>query len=261
MKTNIFFLVTALILLTGCSNTEDFKIKREVTGPYQANCYLIYTTRTHKAALVDPGWKIDTLVSFIKNNGLDLRYIFITHGHSDHYYYVPELKKQFPEAKWCINKEDYDKVIMVPQWQSKAYGQEWVVRTRKNPEESVYLDFDTRTLGAPDIYVQDNQTFKLGRIKIKSLHTPGHSPGGMCYYTGSILFSGDLLFYRSVGNLDKLTSDREVFINTVRDLYRRFPDSTVVYPGHGQNTDIGSEKKENKRISADDGEYERKSLE
>lgn len=253
----VFFLVTTFLLQSGCSKTEDFKILRETAGPYQANCYLIYTTETHEAALIDPGWEIDTIVSFIHENNLDLKYIFITHGHSDHYYYVPRLKKQFPKSKWCINREDYEKVIMVPGWQSKAYGQEWVDKTRENPEESVYLDFDTGTLDVPDIFVKDNQTYKLGGIKIKTLYTPGHSPGGMCYYTGNILFSGDLLFYRSAGNLDRFTSDKADFIKSVRNLYRLFPDSTIVYPGHGQNTDIGSEKKLNRRISADDGEYDK----
>jgi glyoxylase-like metal-dependent hydrolase (beta-lactamase superfamily II) len=68
-----------------------------------------------------------------------------------------------------------------------------------------------------------------------------------------VLFSGDMLFHRSVGNLDHLTSNTEDFKRSVRDLYRVFPDSTIVYPGHGQNTDIGSEKKYNERISLDGG--------
>jgi hydroxyacylglutathione hydrolase len=239
-----------------CSKAEDFRILREISGPYQTNCYLIYATKSKEAAIIDPGWKIDTLVTFIKKNDLSLKYIFITHGHSDHYYYVPELKKQFPKAKWCLNKEDYEKIIKCTDWPVKAYGQVWVNETRKNPEASIYLDFDTKSVGVPDIFVEGNQTYKLGSVVIKTIHSPGHSPGCICYYTGNILFSGDVLFYRSVGNLDKQTSDKEVFIKSVRELYRLFPDSTIVYPGHNQYTDIGSEKKENKRISMDNGAYD-----
>jgi glyoxylase-like metal-dependent hydrolase (beta-lactamase superfamily II) len=244
------------LLQLSCSTVEDFKVLREITGPYQTNCYLIYATESKEAALIDPGWKIDTLVGFIKNNSLDLKYIFITHGHSDHYYYVPELKKQFPKAKWCLHKEDYVNIIKCPDWPVKAYGQKWVDRTRKNPEESIYLDFDPKSVGVPDIFVEGNQTYKLGSVELKTVHTPGHSPGGICYYTGNILFSGDELFYRSVGNLDKQTSAKEIFIKSVRELYLLFPDSTVVYPGHNQYTDIGSEKRENKCISMDGGVYD-----
>lgn len=78
-------------------------------------------------------------------------------------------------------------------------------------------------------------------------------PGCNWYSTGNILFSGDMLFRRSVGNLDLLTSNTEAFIKSVRGLYRLLPDSTIVYPGHNQPTDIGSEEKENQRISLTGG--------
>jgi glyoxylase-like metal-dependent hydrolase (beta-lactamase superfamily II) len=241
------------LIQLSCNTTETYKVIREVTGPYQTNCYLIYGTRSGEAALIDPGWRIDTLINFIKNNNLDLKYILITHGHSDHYYYVPQLKKQFPKVRWGVNREDFEKIILCPDWPAKAYGEEWVEQTRKNAEENVYLDFDTKSAGEPDFFVKGGQTYRLGSVKIKTIHTPGHSPGCVCYYTGNILFSGDMLFYRSVGNLDFLTSNTEAFIKSVRDLYRLFPDSTIVYPGHNQPTDIGSEKKENQRISLTGG--------
>lgn len=236
------------LVLFSCSTIETFKVIREVAGPYQTNCYLIYDTRSREAALVDPGWRIDTLVAFIRDNNLDLKYILITHGHSDHYYYVPQLRKQFPKVRWGVSKEDFEKIILCPDWPEKAYGREWMEDTRKNASESVYLDFETKSVGEPDFFVEGGQTYKLGSVKIKTIHTPGHSPGGICYYAGNVLFSGDMLFYRSVGNLDYLTSNTDAFIKSVRNLYRLFPDSTIVYPGHNQPTDIGSEKKENQRI-------------
>ena len=253
----IIFFLSIVCLLTGCAGNEDFKILKQTTGPYDANCYLIYGTESGEAALIDPGWEIDTLVSAIKGNNLNLRYIFITHGHTDHYYYVTELKKQFPEAKWGIHKADYDSIIKYPDWEIKAYGQEWVNNRMKDPGTRTYIDFDTESVGEPDFFVVGNKTYKIGSVEIKTLHTPGHSPGAVCYYTGNILFSGDVLFYRSAGNLDKQTSNRETFIRSVRELYRLFPDSTVVYPGHNRYTTIGEEKKENRRISMDGGEYDK----
>jgi hydroxyacylglutathione hydrolase len=254
MKRNKIYLSLLFCMIQlSCTNSESFKVMREVTGPYQTNCYLIYGTKSKEAALIDPGWQIDTLVAFIKDNNLDLKYILITHGHSDHYYYVPELRKKFPKVKWGINMEDYKKIILCPNWPEKAYGREWMENTRKNAVENVYLEFDTKSAGEPDFFVEGNQTYKLGSVKIKTIHTPGHSPGCVCYYTGNVLFSGDMLFYRSVGNLDFLTSNTEAFIKSVRELYRLFPDSTIVYPGNNQPTDIGSEKEGNERISLTGG--------
>jgi hydroxyacylglutathione hydrolase len=255
-RINLFLLFITCTLQINCYPIDNLKVLREITGPYQTNCYLIYDTKSKEAALIDPGWKIDTLVKFIKNNDLNLKYIFITHGHIDHYYYVQELKKQFPIAKWCLHRDDYEKIIMCPDWQVMAHGQEWIDNARKNPEANIYLNFDTRSVGEPDIFIEGNQVYKLGSIEIKTIHTPGHSPGEICYNTGNILFSGDVLFYRSVGKLFKVTSDKEILIKSVRNLYRLFADSTVVYPGHNQNTDIGSEKKENTQISLNDGEYD-----
>jgi hydroxyacylglutathione hydrolase len=244
-----YLLILFCLIQLQCTNPRSFKVVREVTGPYQTNCYLIYDTQSGEAALIDPGWRIDTLTAFIKNNNLNLKYILITHGHTDHYYYVPELKKQFPDVKWGLNKDDYEKILLCPDWPEKAYGREWVGKARMNAEESVYLDFDPRSAGQPDFFVDGIRTYMLGSVEIKAIHTPGHSPGCVCYYTGNVLFSGDMLFCRSVGNLDFLTSNTEAFVRSVRELYRLFPDATIVYPGHNQPTDIGSEKKENQRIS------------
>jgi glyoxylase-like metal-dependent hydrolase (beta-lactamase superfamily II) len=254
-RNNLCLLLVICFLQYSCLRVDKFKILRQTTGPYQTNCYLIYATESKEAALIDPGWEIDSLTSFIKNNNLDLKYILITHGHSDHYYYVPELKRQFPTVKWCINREDYEGIIKCPDWAVKAYGQEWVDNAKKDPETRKYLDFDANITGVPDIFVEGNQSFKLGSVEIKTIHSPGHSPGCICYYTGNILFSGDVLFYRSVGIIDKFTSSKESFVKSVRELYKLFPESTVVYPGHNQYTTIGAEKKENKYITSDGGLY------
>jgi glyoxylase-like metal-dependent hydrolase (beta-lactamase superfamily II) len=239
-----------------CIAKESFKVLRQTTGPYQTNCYLIYSTDSKEAALIDPGWEVDTLTTFIKNNKLNLKYILTTHGHSDHYYLVPELKKEFPEVKWCLSKEDYEGIIKCSDWEIKAYGQQWVNDARKDPETRKYLDFDKNSAGVPDIFIEGNQSYKLGSVEIKTIHSPGHSPGGICYYTGNILFSGDMLFYRSVGIIDKQSSSKKSFIKSVRELYKMLPDSTVIFPGHYQYTTIGSEKKDNNDITIDGGRLE-----
>ena len=254
-RINVYFLVLLLIVQFGCTSVEDFKVKHQSAGPLGINCYLLYGTKSKEAALIDPGWRIDTLIEFIKDNKLDLKYVFITHGHIDHFYYLPEIKKQFPKMKWCINKDDYQGIFTYPEWVLKNYGKEWVDNARSDPETREYIDLDNQLIGVPDIYVEDNQVFKLGFLEIKTILTPGHSPGGICYSIGNVLFSGDVLFYRTVGRTDSQYGSREDQVKSVRKLYELFSDSTIVYPGHGKFTDIGSEKKENKYVTLTGGLY------
>lgn len=245
------FLLLIFFLLSGCNTVEDFKVLHQVSGPIGTNCYLIYGTKSKEAALIDPGWQVDTLINYIRKNNLKLKYVFVTHGHIDHFYYIPEIRKLFPNAKVCMNKDEYRDIFTVIEWIIENYGQKWIDDAMSNPEGKKYMEFDMNTLGEPDIFVKDNQTFSLGSVKINTLLSPGHSSGGICYYTGNILFSGDVLFYRSVGTTFAQNGSKEAQIKSVRKLYEIFPDSTIVYPGHGQFTDIGSEKSENKYITVD----------
>jgi len=249
------FLIIILFLAFNCSVSEDFKVLHQVTGPIETNCYLIYGTESKEAALIDPGGSVDTLVAFIKENKLELKYIFVTHGHIDHVFYIPDIKNLFPKVKMCMHKDEYRDLFTQKEWAINNYGPDWLAEIKSNPETAKFLDFDMKSLGKPDIFVEHDQVFRLGSIEIKTIHSPGHSPGGICYYTGNILFSGDVLFYRTVGRTDTQNGSREDQIKSVRKLYELFPDSTIVYPGHGQFTDIGSEKKENKKITVDGGDW------
>ena len=253
-RTPYCFLIFTFFLQFGCTTVEDFKVIHQVTGPIETNCYFIYGIKSKEAALIDPGGPVDTLITFIKENGLDLKYIFVTHGHVDHVFGIPDIKGLFPKAKMCMHKDEYRDLFTQYEWALNNYGQGWIDNAKSNPETKALIDFDMESLGRPDIFIEDNQAFRLGFIEIKTIHSPGHSPGGVCYYAGNILFSGDVLFYRTVGRTDTQNGSREDQIKSVRKLYELFPDSTIVYPGHGQFTDIGSEKKENKRITVDGGD-------
>ena len=246
-----YFLLFIIFLQFSCTRTEDFKVLHQVTGGIETNCYLIYGVRSREAALIDPGGSVDTLITFIKDKTLDLKYIFITHGHIDHVFGIPEIKTLFPTVKMCMHKDEYRDLFTQKEWAIDNYGSEFVDYLESNPETKKFLDFDMHSLGVPDIFVEDNKIFKLGMVEINTIHSPGHSPGGICYFTGDILFSGDVLFYRTVGRTDTQNGSTEDQIKSVRKLYELFPDSTIVYPGHGQFTNIGSEKKENKKIALD----------
>jgi glyoxylase-like metal-dependent hydrolase (beta-lactamase superfamily II) len=137
------------------------------------------------------------------------------------------------------------------QWIKENHGQEGIEIMKSNVATRPYFDFDPHLVGLPDIFLTDHQKFKLGYIDIKTILTPGHSPGEVCFYTGNILFSGDVLFYRSVGGTDSQDCSTQDMIKSVRELYKIFPDSTIVYTGHVELTNIGSEKKENRKITLD----------
>jgi len=247
----IYFLLFFIIFQLNCTRTEDFKVLHEVTGGIETNCYLIYGVKSKEAALIDPGGPVDTLITFIKENELDLKYIFITHGHIDHVFGIPDIKKLYPNVKMCMHEDDYRDLFTQKEWAIENYGSEFVDFLKSSPETSKFLDFDMKSIGVPDVFVEDNQTFQLGALEIYTIHSPGHSPGGICYYTSNVLFAGDVLFYRTVGRTDTQHGSTEDQINSVRKLYKKFPDSTIVYPGHDRFTNIGSEKRENTRITLD----------
>jgi glyoxylase-like metal-dependent hydrolase (beta-lactamase superfamily II) len=226
-------------------------IKHQVTGAIETNCYLIYDSKTLEAALIDVGDAIDTLVEYIEENDLDVKYILCTHGHIDHLYFVPSMRNLFPEAKMVIHKLDYDDLWTQGEWVQANLDPETLEWMMSDPDIVKFFDFDPATLGDPDIFIEDGQELVLGNFIIRAIHSPGHSPGSTCYLVDGKLFSGDVLFYRTVGRTDVQNSSRTDQIESVQRLYRILPDSTPVYPGHMQFTDILSEKTLNSRIKAD----------
>lgn len=238
--------------LFSCSTVEpELIIQHQVTGAIETNCYLIYDSKTLEAALIDVGDAIDTLMLSIKENGLDLTYILCTHGHMDHVYAVPGMLEKFPEAKTVIHKLDYDGLWTSKEWALANLDPETLEWFMSDPDISKFFDFDPATFGKPDIFIEDGQELALGNFTIRAIHSPGHSPGSVCYLVDGKLFSGDCLFYRTVGRTDVQNSSRKDQIRSVQHLYAILPDSTPVYPGHMQFTDIFSEKTLNSRIKAD----------
>ena len=238
--------------ILSCSTVEpELKIIHQVTGPIETNCYLIYDNQTMEAALVDVGDVVDTLVGYIEQHELDLKYILCTHGHIDHVYNVPAIHDKFTKAKTVIHKLDYDDMLVQGEWVLENMDPEFIEWMRNDPETNKFFEWDPTTFGEPDILIEDGQELTLGNFTIKAIHSPGHSPGSVCYLVDGKLLSGDVLFYRTVGRTDVQNSSREDQIRSVQRLYEILPDSTPVYPGHMQFTDILSEKTLNSRIKAD----------
>jgi hydroxyacylglutathione hydrolase len=251
---SLFLTIVAHFGISGILAAEIVVI-REVSGPIETNCYLIYDSMSKEAAIIDAVGPINSLIEVIEKNGLKLKYIFATHSHMDHIFGIPDLKKRFPEALFGINRNEWEDLFKFKAWtesvkDNKAFEEEREAM-KQNPEIAAWFEYDLSAFPVPDFWIDENQTFTVGEAKIKTLITPGHSAGGTSFLMNDILFSGDLLFYRTTGRTDGIGGSKSELIKSIKRVYEMLPDTTKVYPGHGQFTDIGSEKKENKRVRTD----------
>ena len=192
----------------------------------QENVYFYYDGDTKTGIVIDPGGEPNRLCRFIADNGLKIEGILLTHGHFDHILAVGEVKEATGAPVACHAAED------------------GMLRSaRLNYSADVRKDKEIEA----DILFNDGDVFEFGGHKIKVIHTPGHTPGGVSYYAGEsgFLFSGDTLFYDSVGRTDLAGGDTATLKSSIKDKLFTLPEETAVYPGHGDSTTIAHEKANN----------------
>lgn len=227
-------------------------VLHDITGPMKTNAYLLYDPATREAALIDVGGPIDALLAVIEQRGLQVRYLFTTHAHVDHVQGLPAVRARFPRAQWCLARPEFEATAFYAQWE-QVMAPEEAARIKAGMAADAALaetmSFDFARLGKPDVFVEDGQTFPLGRLTLRALASPGHSSGSVCYSTAGVLFAGDVLFHRRIGRWDlPKAGGRAVLETSVRRLYQQLPDETLVYPGHGPSTEIGIEKTQNQQV-------------
>jgi glyoxylase-like metal-dependent hydrolase (beta-lactamase superfamily II) len=236
--------------MVSCASQGEMVVLHQATGPVDTNCYLVYDTKSKEAALIDVGGSIDSLVTHIRENDLKLKYIFATHVHMDHVEGVPQIQEHFPEAQLAYNQEDYEDFLITREWMVEHFP-EMIAEMIQSPEFRKWFEYDMSIFKEPDVYLADNQIYMLGDLEIRTVLSPGHSRGSICFHVKDVLFSGDVLFYRQVGRTDLLGGSKENIVKSVRRLYTELIDTTTVYPGHGEFTDIGSEKAHNEEVTVD----------
>lgn len=202
------------------------KIEKFVIGMMGTNCYLVTREETKQAVVIDPAACPPYLVSHIKREGLKVEAILLTHGHFDHIMGIDEMRKEFP----------------VP-----VYAHESEKETLTDPSLNLSAHYSEGYTFRDAVCLKDGQVLEVAGFSFKVLHTPGHTPGGVCYYEEKekVLFSGDTLFQNSVGRTDFPNSSTSDLVRSVREKLMCLPDDVHVYPGHMGETEIGYERKHN----------------
>lgn len=202
-----------------------FLIETLVVGPLSCNMTIIACAETKKAVLIDPGGNTEDVLQLIKQMGVKVEAIFITHGHFDHCLAAEEVK-QATGALVHVGELDEQLWQAMP-LQLSMFGVP-PVHIPKNP----------------DVFVKEGHKMPLGGVAI---HTPGHSPGSMCYYfkDAGIVFTGDTLFQGSIGRTDFLGGSLSDLVTSIRTKLFRLPGNTRVISGHGPETTIHHEKASN----------------
>lgn len=197
-------------------------------GPFATNAYVVGCARTHTAAIIDPSSAAHVLDAMLQATpALELRSIFQTHGHVDHVGAIPELRRQHGAVPVFLHDDER------PVYDSAAeHGRLFGIRLEALPE--------------PDVKVADNDLVEIGELRARAIHTPGHTPGSVCYYfeEQGVVFTGDLLFAGSIGRTDLPGGDTPLIKASLAQI-SELPDATVVLSGHGPMTTIGRENKTN----------------
>ena len=188
------------------------------------NTYVVGDESTKKCIVVDPGANFIDIMNFVKRKNLSIEYIVLTHGHGDHITNVLKLKE-------ATNA------------QVVAHQDEREILLDKKKNLSASLPSNTVELDA-DIYVKDNDTLKVGDMKLKFIHTPGHTPGSMCIKIDKHMLTGDTLFAGSIGRTDFYGGDFKKMEKSLKILKNQ-DDDIAIYPGHGPNSNIKIEKMTN----------------
>jgi len=201
-------------------------VKKLVVGPIEENCYIVYREEdpSKSCFLVDPGAGGNRIVNALKSLDRVPEAVFLTHGHFDHIMAVDWVLKEYPG-------------LPVYAWEKER-------EVLEDPAKSL-LSGVAKNYALKDVnYLADGSVTEAAGISVKLIATPGHTAGSACYRLEEekILFSGDTLFKESAGRTDFPTGNDRLIRESILGRLKELPEETLVYPGHGEETDIGHEK-------------------
>ncbi len=204
----------------------ELAVQAIAVSPFQTNCYLASDVSTGDAVIIDPGDEAEVIVNAVRSAGLTVRAIINTHGHADHIAANGAMKNEFR----CP--------IMI---------HELEVEYLSDPDLNLasFIGHVGPISPPADRLLADGDEIVAGNLRFTVLHTPGHTPGGICLSIGDALFAGDTLFAGSIGRSDFPGGSHRQLLSSIREKLLLLPDETIVYPGHGCETTIGVERATN----------------
>lgn len=196
---------------------DKMQIKRFSLGVLKSNCYVV-SNHGH-AIIIDPGYESLEVIDYIQNENLIVDLIYITHGHHDHVGGVKQMKNHFEVNVYAPIKD----IEFMGDFPLNRFGYAIPV----------------------DVWVKEGDSFHAIDKTFTIYEAPGHSEGGTLLHVDEMLFTGDTLFYQSIGRTDIPRANSEVLYHTIKKIYQIFPPETIIYPGHGRHSTIGHEQKFN----------------
>jgi glyoxylase-like metal-dependent hydrolase (beta-lactamase superfamily II) len=195
-------------------------------GMIQTNCYIAGCEETKEGAIIDPGGHPERILAEVERRGLAIKAVLNTHAHFDH-----------TDANGALVQATGAPLALHPLDQPllKASGGAAMFGLQADPSPP------------PDLDLHDGDELEIGTLRFRVLHTPGHTPGHVCFYEAEqgVLFDGDVLFYRGIGRTDLPGGNWQQLMDSIQQVLFALPDQTVVYSGHGPATTIGEEKQLN----------------
>jgi len=197
-------------------------------GPFLANCYIIGSEKTKEGFILDPVAEAETIMDNVRQLGLTIKLIVATHTHPDHVMALSEIKEE-TGAPFAMHEAE--SAGMIASGMARVMG--------------LFMTGSAEPLANPDMPLKDGDTIEVGDLSFTVLHTPGHSPGGISLYGHGMVFVGDTLFNFSIGRTDFPGCSHQQLIDSINSKLMTLPDETVVYPGHGPQTTIATERRYN----------------
>jgi len=200
-------------------------ILRILTGSIMAaNCYIVGSEKTREGLIIDPGEDAPDILNAVRQLSLSISTIVATHGHFDHIGALAQVKES-TGAKFAIHSREATSLRGQSRMPFRFLG------SHQPPPD-------------PDRLLEEGDTINIGDLSFAVLHTPGHSPGGICLLGEGVVFAGDTLFNFGIGRADFIGPGigYEILLKSIKEKLLVLPDETVVYPGHGPKTTIGVER-------------------